>query len=141
MNSAYPPPSHRESFTQQVSLKIGVSLEEKFIVLARQRNLHINHVFRDALVQYISAPDTAAQDHSQLTVMAQRLAQLEAENNVLRQHAAPVLSANQIAYAAFENERVIAAVRDIAERVENADIEYTADAILEQFVSFIPPQP
>ncbi len=138
--SQLPSVSHRESYTQQVSLKIGVSLEQQYMNVARQRGMHVNHVYREALVSFVASPQPA-QDSPQVTELTQRLSQLEAENALLRQNVAPVLSPTQEAYKAFENELVIAAVRDIAERVENADIEYTADAILEQFVSFIPPQP
>lgn len=132
-----PPVAQRESYTQQVSLKIGISLEQKFTDIARQRNTHINNVYREALVKYTSVPDNT-QD---VTVLTQRIQQLEAENSTLREFAVSVPSPAQVAYDAFANETVIAAIRDIAERIENADIDYSAEAVLQQFISHIPQLP
>lgn len=133
------PPAPRESYTQQVSLKIGVSLEQKFIRLAQQQSTHINNIFRQALIQFVDelqpTPSPNAPD------LLQRLQELEAQNQQLRLQIPPPLSAEQIAYDAFSNPLVIEAIRDIAQRVENADIELDAESILHQFMTFIPQIP
>lgn len=133
------PPAPRESYTQQVSLKIGVSLEQKFIRLAQQQHTHINNIFRQALIQFVDethpTPSPNAPD------LLPQLQALEAENQQLRQLIPKPLSAEQIAYDAFSNPTVIEAIRDIAQRVENADIDLDAEAILHQFMTFIPQIP
>lgn len=132
------PNAPRESYTQQVSLKIGISLEQKFLRLAQMRATHVNNIFREALAQFVANPQDT---HSTAPELLSRLQALEAENQQLRQLIPAPLSAEQIAYDAFCNPTVIEAIRDIAQRVENADIDLDAEAILHQFMTFIPQIP
>ncbi len=84
-------PTVRDPYTQQVSLKIGATLERFFTELAQQTGVHVNIIYRDALTHFSQQLNAAERINQQELIRGQdkKIAHLEEELRSLRLSAQP----------------------------------------------------
>ncbi len=79
-------PTVRDPYTQQVSLKIGATLERFFTELAQQTGVHVNIIYRDALTHFSQQLNAAERINQQELIRGQdkKIVHLEEELRSLR---------------------------------------------------------
>lgn len=84
-------PTVRDPYTQQVSLKIGASLERFFTELAQKTGVHVNIIYRDALTHFSQQLNAAERINQQEVIRGQdkKIVHLEEELRSLRLSAQP----------------------------------------------------
>lgn len=84
-------PTVRDPYTQQVSLKIGATLERFFTELAQQTGVHVNIIYRDALTHFSQQLNAAERINQQEVIRGQdkKIVHLEEELRSLRLSAQP----------------------------------------------------
>lgn len=120
-------PTHpllNESNIELLSLKIGPTLKLLIAETAKKNQFNVNIFVRNILAEAVQ-PTVEKQ-----IVVASSPAPVAPPQ--------PQLSEVEKTYSAFENETVMRAIQSVAQGIDNASIECTAEAILEHFISFCP---
>jgi hypothetical protein len=134
----------RESYTQTIAFKAGLSLEKFYLQKASELGVPVANLYREALLKFSLAADVQnqLQETVDLSIANTRIRQLEEEVHQLRLQALPLLrtekTPNERALEAFANERVTLAMRKLAESVEKGTVLPKSYEMIHYFLTFCP---
>lgn len=106
----------RESYTQTIAFKAGISLEKFYLQKAFELDVPVANLYREALLKFSLAPNFQNQ-----------LQETRSEK-----------TPDERALEAFANERVTLAMRKLAESVEKGTVPPKSYDMLTYFLTFCP---